>query len=131
MLETEGNISEGQVGSRPNRNCVHHVYALGEIFPSRKDAGMTTCRFFLDVQNGSRHSKEKWPVEGAVGKWDRRDDVEKTEEYGGTNQKCDDDWRGSIEVLRYYKRCCPGMYVITRSIKIFIHDLKMAIETAR
>ena len=50
MLEKDITISEGQAGFRPNRSCVDHVYALGEIIQGRKYAGLTTCCFFLDVQ---------------------------------------------------------------------------------
>ena len=50
MLEKDKKISEGQAGFRPNRSCVDHAYKLGKIFQGRKDAGLTTYCFFLDVQ---------------------------------------------------------------------------------
>ena len=50
MLEKEEKISEGQAGFRPNRSCVDHIYALSKIIQGRKDAGLTTYCFFLDVQ---------------------------------------------------------------------------------
>ena len=51
MLEKDGKLSEGQAGFRPNRSCVDHVYTLSKIISKRrKDAGLTTYRFFLDVQ---------------------------------------------------------------------------------
>ena len=31
-------------------SCVHHVYTLGKIIQGRKDAGLMTYCFFLDVQ---------------------------------------------------------------------------------
>ena len=50
MMEKEDKISEGQPVFRPNRSCVDHVYTLGKITHGRKDAGLTTYCFFLDVQ---------------------------------------------------------------------------------
>ena len=50
MLEKEGKISEGQAGFRPNRSCIDHIYILGKIIQGRKDAGLKTYCFFLDVQ---------------------------------------------------------------------------------
>ena len=52
LLETDAEISEGQAGFRPNRSCVDHVYTVGKMLQGRKDAGLTTYCFFLDVQNG-------------------------------------------------------------------------------
>ena len=49
-LEKDEKISEGQAGFRPNRSCVDHVYTLGRIIQGRKDAGLTTHCFFLNVQ---------------------------------------------------------------------------------
>ena len=49
-MEKEDKISEGQAGSRPNRSYVDHVYTLRRIIQGRKDAGLTTYCFFLDVQ---------------------------------------------------------------------------------
>ena len=50
MTEKVEKISEGQGGFRPNRSCVHHVYAFGKILQGRKDTGLTACCLFLDVQ---------------------------------------------------------------------------------
>ena len=50
MMEKEEQISERQAGFRPNRSCIDHVYTLGKIIQGRKDAGLTTCCFFLDVR---------------------------------------------------------------------------------
>ena len=50
MIENKGKKGEGQAGFRPNRNCVGFVYTLGRMFQGRKDAGLTTYCFFLDVQ---------------------------------------------------------------------------------
>ena len=50
MLEKDEKISGGQAGFRPYRSCVDHVYTLGKIIQGRKDAGLTTYCFFLDVQ---------------------------------------------------------------------------------
>ena len=46
----EDKTSEAQAGFRPNRSCVDHVYTLGKIIQDRRDAGLTTYCFFLDVQ---------------------------------------------------------------------------------
>ena len=50
MLEKDKEMSEGQAGFRPNPSCVDHVYTLRKIIQGRKDAGLTTYCFFLDVQ---------------------------------------------------------------------------------
>ena len=50
MMEKEDKSSEGQAGFRPNRSCVDRVYTLGKIIQGRKDAGLPTYCFFLDVQ---------------------------------------------------------------------------------
>ena len=50
MLKKDEKISEEQAGFRPNRSCVDHVYPLGKVAQGRKDAGLTTYCFFLDVQ---------------------------------------------------------------------------------
>ena len=50
MMEKEDKISEGQGGFRPSRICVDHVYTLGKIIQGRKDGGLATYCFFLDVQ---------------------------------------------------------------------------------
>ena len=51
MLEKEEeNISEEQAGFRPNRSCIDHIHTLGKIIQGRKDAGLKTYCFFLDVQ---------------------------------------------------------------------------------
>ena len=49
-MEKKKKKSEEQAGFTPNRSCVDHAYALGKIIQGREDAGLTTYRFFLDVQ---------------------------------------------------------------------------------
>ena len=49
VLENEEKISKGQAGFRPNRSYLDHVYILGKIIQGRKNAGLTTYCFFLDV----------------------------------------------------------------------------------
>ena len=49
-MKEKGKTSKGQAGFGQNRSCVDHIYALGKIIPGRKDAGLTTYCFFLDVQ---------------------------------------------------------------------------------
>ena len=100
MLEREGKISEGQAGFRPNRSCVDRVYTLGKIIQGRKDAGLTTYCFFLDVQKAyDTVCMEKQVVEKAVGHWDQRKDGENGEEKDRMRQKCYDARRGNIEIL--------------------------------
>ena len=50
IMKEKGKTSKGQAGFGQNRSCVDHIYALGKIIPGRKDAGLTTYCFFLDVQ---------------------------------------------------------------------------------
>ena len=49
-MEKEDKRSEGRARFRPNRSCVDHVYTFGKILQGRKDAGLATHWFFLDVQ---------------------------------------------------------------------------------
>ena len=49
-MEKDEKISGGQAGFGPNLSCVDHVYTFGNILQGRKDAGLTTYCFFLDVQ---------------------------------------------------------------------------------
>lgn len=46
-------LSEWQGGFRPNHSLVDHVYNLDVIMQGRKDAGRTTCRFFLDAREAN------------------------------------------------------------------------------
>ena len=50
MMETGGKICEGQAAVRSKRSWLDHVCTLRRIILGRKDAGLTTCRFFLDVK---------------------------------------------------------------------------------
>ena len=50
MLDKEEKISEGHAGFRPNRSRVDNVYTLANTIQGSNDTGLTTSRFFLDVQ---------------------------------------------------------------------------------
>ena len=50
MLEKDEKIREGPAECGSNLSCVDLVYTLGQIIQGRKDAGLTTYCFFLDVQ---------------------------------------------------------------------------------
>ena len=92
MLEKEEKISEGQAGF--SHSCVDHVYTLGKIIQGRKDAGLTTYGFFLDVQRPTTVWRNGQKV---VGSWDQKKDVENGEEDDRMCEKCHDARRGNIE----------------------------------
>ena len=62
MLKKDKTMSKGQAGSRLNRSCVDHVYTLGKLIDSRKNA-----RLWKNM--------DEWVVEKCVGRWDRRKGV--------------------------------------------------------
>ena len=68
MWEKDKMTSEERAGLRPNRSCVDHVYTSGKIIQGRKDAGLTTYSFFLDVQkayytvSGNGLSGKMWGI---------------------------------------------------------------------
>ena len=98
-MEKDDKISEGQAGFRPNRRCVDHVYALGEVMKGRTDAGLTTYCFFLDVQKACGTVwRNELRMEEYVGNWDQRKDVENDENYDGVCEKCCVAGRGNIQV---------------------------------
>ena len=101
MTEKEEKLSEGRAGFRPNRSCVDHVYTSGNIIQGRKDAGLTTYCFFLDVQKAYDSSMEKWVVELWKKMWEigiRGKMVENDENNDETWDKCCDAGRGNIEL---------------------------------
>ena len=101
MLEKEEKISEGQAGFRPNRSCVDHVHTLGKIIQGRKDAGLTTYCFFLDVQKAydTVWRNELWKkLWEAVGSWNKRKDVENCEKNDRMCLKCYDSRRGITKI---------------------------------
>ena len=69
MLERDEKIREGQAKFRPNRSCVDHVYTFGKVTQGRKDAGLTTYCFFLDIQKAfgtvwrNRLWEKMWEIE--------------------------------------------------------------------
>ena len=79
------------------RPCVH----IRKIIQGRKDAGLTTYCFFLDVQKAYDTSMEKLVVAKGVGNWDHRKDVENDEKYGGMCERCCDAGRGNIMLILY------------------------------
>ena len=73
------------------------MYTLGKIIHGRKDAGLTTYCFFLDVQK-AYGSVEKWAVEKDVGSWDHREYVENGED-DRMREKYYGARRGNIEIF--------------------------------
>lgn len=50
IVEKEDNLGEGQAGFRPSCSSEPHVETLSKIIRARKDAGLPTYCFFLEVQ---------------------------------------------------------------------------------
>ena len=96
MLEKDEKISGGQAGFGPNLSCVDHVYTFGNILQGRKDAGLTTYCFFLDVQKayGTVWRSGLWRK--IVASWDQRKYVENVEQYDGMCDKGCNAGRGNI-----------------------------------
>ena len=97
MLKKDEHISEGQAGFRQNRSCVDHAYTLGEIGQGRKDAGLATYCFFLDVQNAydtvwrNGFWKKMWEI-------GIRGNVWRMIKYDGMCEKCCGAGRGNIRI---------------------------------
>ena len=50
MMKEEEYVYEGQASFRPNRSYVDRTYTLRNTIQSIKDAGITACCLFLDIQ---------------------------------------------------------------------------------
>ena len=97
-MEKDKGISRGRAGFRLDRSCVDHVYTSGNIIQGGKDAGLTTYRFSLDVQNAYdtvwRNGLWKKMSEiGIRGQMWRND-----ENYDGMCEKGCDAGRGNIQI---------------------------------
>ena len=130
MLEKEDKISEGQAGFRPNRSCVDHVYTLGKIIQGRKDAGLTTYCFFLDVQKAYdtvwRNGlwKKLWEI-GIRGKMWRM--MKKMTECARSAVMLDGEISKYVDILQGVAQGCtlsPNLF------KVYINDMIVAVEAA-
>ena len=131
MLEKEEKLSEGQAGFRRNRSCVDHIYTLGKIIQGRKDAGLTTYCFFLDVQKAYdtvwRNGlwKKLWEI-GIRGKMWRM--VKKMTECAKSAIKLDWETSKYFDILQGVAQGCtlsPTLF------KVFINDMIRAVEAAK
>ena len=131
MLEKDEKISEGRAGFRPNRRCVDHVYTLGKIIQGRKDPGLTTYCFFLDVQKAYdtvwRNGlwKNMWEI-GIRGKMWRMmknmtECVRRAVMLYGEISKVVDFLQGVAQ------RCTLSPYLF----KLYVNDMIVAVEAAK
>ena len=132
MLEKDENIGEGTAGFRPNRSCVDHVYTLlGKIIQVRKDAGLTTYCFFLDVQKAydtvwrTGLWGKMWGI-GIRGKMWRI--VKNMTECARSAVMLDEEISKYVDILQGVAQGCN----ITQSrFKVYINDLLVAVEAAK
>ena len=131
MMEKEGKVSEGQAGFRPNRSCVDHVYTLGKIIQGRKDAGLTTYCFFLDVQKAYdtvwRNGlwKKLWEI-GIRGKMWRM--MKSMTECARSAVMLDGEISNYVDILQGVAQGCtlsPNLF------KVYINDMIVAVEAAK
>lgn len=108
----EESIREGRAGFRPTSRCVYSVYLLGRIIYRRKDAGLTTCCFSLDVQKAqnivgrNELRKESWEtrIRGKIRIMVKK--MTMSHKYDVAR------WR-NFEIFSYFGRSCKWMDVVT------------------
>ena len=130
MLEKDEKLSEGQAGFRPNRGCVDHVSTLGKITQGRKNAGVTTYFFFLDIQRAydTVWRNGLWKDMWGNGRGQMWRMMKKMTECAKTAVMLDGEIPKYVDILQ---GVAQGYRLSPNLFKVYINDMIVAVEATK
>ena len=102
------------------------MYTLGKIIQGRKDAGLTTCSFFLDVQ---KTYDTVWKNGLLKRLWEIRD--HRKYEDGTCEKYCDAGWKKLSKYFDIRQGVAQGCALLPNMFKVYTTGLIVAVEAAK